>query len=102
MYLTFTHSNNTNYITYCCIFRLKMYVSDYTHRIGRTGRAGKTGIAISFLTKEDSTLFYDLKQTILASPVSTCPPELMNHPEAQHKPGTILMPKKRREEKIFA
>lgn len=77
-------------------------IEDYTHRIGRTGRAGKTGVAISFLTKDDSPLFYDLKQVIQASPVSTCPPELANHPEAQHKPGTVMMPKKRREEKIFA
>lgn len=76
-------------------------IEDYTHRIGRTGRAGKTGIAISFVTKDDSALFYDLKQCILSSPVSTCPPELMNHPEAQHKPGTVVT-KKRREEKIFA
>lgn len=75
---------------------------DYTHRIGRTGRAGKTGVAISFCTKEDSALFYDLKQIILSSPVSTCPPELLNHPDAQHKPGTVMVPKKRREEKIFA
>lgn len=75
---------------------------DYTHRIGRTGRAGKTGVAITFLTKDDSPLFYDLKLVIQASPVSTCPPELANHPEAQHKPGTVMMPKKRREEKIFA
>ncbi|KAA0186103.1 hypothetical protein HAZT_HAZT010406 [Hyalella azteca] len=76
-------------------------IEDYTHRIGRTGRAGKTGRAISFLTKEDSGIFYDLKQTLLSSPVSTCPPELANHPDAQHKPGTV-MTKKRREEKIFA
>lgn len=76
-------------------------IEDYTHRIGRTGRAGKNGVAISFLTKEDAPLFYDLKQIIMASPVSTCPPELMNHPEAQHKPGTVVT-KKRREEKIFA
>ncbi|XP_046382803.1 probable ATP-dependent RNA helicase DDX23 [Ischnura elegans] len=76
-------------------------IEDYTHRIGRTGRAGKHGLAISFLTKEDSPLFYDLKQIILSSPVSTCPPELLNHPEAQHKPGTVVT-KKRREEKIFA
>lgn len=76
-------------------------IEDYTHRIGRTGRAGKTGIAVSFCTKDDSALFYDLKQCILNSPVSTCPPELMNHPEAQHKPGTVVT-KKRREEKIFA
>ncbi|XP_067227299.1 probable ATP-dependent RNA helicase DDX23 [Chanodichthys erythropterus] len=76
-------------------------IEDYIHRIGRTGRAGKSGMAMTFLTKEDSSVFYDLKQAILESPVSTCPPELANHPEAQHKPGTILT-KKRREETIFA
>uniref|UniRef100_A0A8C3QE58 Probable ATP-dependent RNA helicase DDX23 n=1 Tax=Geospiza parvula TaxID=87175 RepID=A0A8C3QE58_GEOPR len=76
-------------------------IEDYIHRIGRTGRAGKSGVAITFLTKEDSTVFYDLKQAILESPVSSCPPELANHPDAQHKPGTILT-KKRREETIFA
>ncbi|KAJ8399605.1 hypothetical protein AAFF_G00410160 [Aldrovandia affinis] len=76
-------------------------IEDYIHRIGRTGRAGKSGVALTFLTKEDSTVFYDLKQAILESPVSTCPPELANHPDAQHKPGTILT-KKRREETIFA
>ena len=46
------------------------FFSGYTHRIGRTGRAGKTGVAIMFLTQEDSAVFYDLKQTLLASPVS--------------------------------
>lgn len=51
-------------------------IEDYTHRIGRTGRAGQNGIAVSFLTKEDSHLFYDLKQLITSSPVSVCPPEL--------------------------
>ncbi|KAJ8897271.1 hypothetical protein PR048_002617 [Dryococelus australis] len=76
-------------------------IEEYTHRIGRTGRAGKNGIAISFCTKDDSELFYDLKHLILSSPLSTCPPELLNHPDAQHKPGTVVT-KKRREEKIFA
>ncbi|RWS12184.1 putative ATP-dependent RNA helicase DDX23-like protein [Dinothrombium tinctorium] len=75
-------------------------IEDYTHRIGRTGRAGKHGVAISFLTKDDSHLFYDLKQLLLQSPVSTCPPELANHPDAQHKPGTVVQ-KKRKDETIF-
>ncbi|KAK3732822.1 hypothetical protein QZH41_017722 [Actinostola sp. cb2023] len=75
-------------------------IEDYTHRIGRTGRAGKTGVAISFLTNSDAALFYDLKQALISSPVSTCPTELSNHPDAQHKPGTVLT-KKRKEETIF-
>ena len=36
-------------------------IDAYTHRIGRTGRAGKSGKAITFLTQDDSHLFYDLK-----------------------------------------
>lgn len=75
-------------------------IEDYTHRIGRTGRAGKDGIAVSFLTQDDSAVFYDLKQLLMESPVSTCPPELSNHPEAQNKPGTIVQ-KKRKDEKLF-
>ncbi|VDK89308.1 unnamed protein product [Litomosoides sigmodontis] len=64
------------------------------------GRAGKHGKAITFLTPEDKDVFYDLKQCLLESPVSSCPPELANHPEAQHKPGTFV-PKKRQEETLF-
>uniref|UniRef100_A0A183IB79 Probable ATP-dependent RNA helicase DDX23 n=1 Tax=Soboliphyme baturini TaxID=241478 RepID=A0A183IB79_9BILA len=75
-------------------------IEDYTHRIGRTGRAGKSGKAISFLTKDDSQVFYDLKQLLLESPVSACPPELANHPDAQTKPGTYAM-KKRKEEVLY-
>ncbi|KAK3108432.1 hypothetical protein FSP39_007859 [Pinctada imbricata] len=76
-------------------------IEDYTHRIGRTGRAGKTGVAITFVTPEhDAAVLFDLKQTILASPVSVCPPELANHPEAQQKPGTVVQ-KKRKDETIF-
>ena len=77
-------------------------IEDYTHRIGRTGRAGKTGTAISFLTKDDAPLFYDLKQLLLSSPVSTCPPQPANHPDAQHKPGTVGTQRRRKDEKIFA
>ena len=79
---------------------IKNFLSDYTHRIGRTGRAGKHGVAVTFITKEDSATFYDLKQCLLQSSVSPCPPELANHPEAQHKPGTVTQ-KKRKDETVF-
>ena len=75
-------------------------VTDYTHRIGRTGRAGKSGVAVTFLCKDDSNVFYDLKQCIMESPVSTCPPELANHPDSQQKPGAITY-KKRKDEKVY-
>ncbi|KAL7671547.1 hypothetical protein ACOME3_006441 [Neoechinorhynchus agilis] len=75
-------------------------IEDYTHRIGRTGRAGKSGRAISLVTQEDSAVFFDLKELINESPVSTCPQELANHPDAQHKPGTVVT-KKRKDETIF-
>jgi len=36
----------------------------------------------------------------ILSSVSSCPPELDRHPEAQHKPGTIVQ-KKKREETVY-
>jgi len=68
-------------------------IEAYTHRIGRTGRAGKKGEAISFVTKEDSHLFYDLKQILLSSPHSSMPTEFANHPDALNKPGTVSQKK---------
>lgn len=75
-------------------------IEDYTHRIGRTGRAGKTGKAITFLTSEDKDVYFDLKKVLLESPVSSCPAELMNHPDAQEKPGQFIM-KRKRDETVF-
>ncbi|ORX40984.1 P-loop containing nucleoside triphosphate hydrolase protein [Kockovaella imperatae] len=58
-------------------------IEPYIHRIGRTGRAGKTGVAISFLAESDSEIFYDLKQEIARSPISTMNPELARHEAAK-------------------
>jgi len=38
-------------------FDLPRAVADYIHRIGRTGRAGKSGIAVSFICHEDKEHF---------------------------------------------
>jgi len=76
-------------------------VEAYTHRIGRTGRAGKKGEAITFLTREDSGVFYELKQILQSSPHATMPPEFLNHPEAQNKPGTVTQRKNKGGNEMF-
>lgn len=74
---------------------------DYTHRSGRTGRAGLKGLVTTLLTSEDTDLFYDLKK-ILTEGNYIVPPELANHPAAQCKPGTIPEKKTRRDTIIYA
>ncbi|KAH9005212.1 P-loop containing nucleoside triphosphate hydrolase protein [Lactarius hatsudake] len=66
-------------------FQMAGTIEAYVHRIGRTGRAGKQGIAITFLTNDDDEVMYDLKQEISKSPVSKVPVELARHEAAQHK-----------------
>lgn len=61
-------------------------IEQYTHRIGRTGRAGKTGVAITFLGEEDKDVMYDLKQLIGKSSISRMPEDLRRHPAAQQRP----------------
>ncbi|KAG5438631.1 hypothetical protein PCANB_002737 [Pneumocystis canis] len=53
--------------------------------IGRTGRAGKSGTAITFLTPEDTDVMYDLKQAISKSSISKVPDWLKMHEAAQRK-----------------
>ncbi|VDB90866.1 Bgt-51323 [Blumeria graminis f. sp. tritici] len=60
-------------------------IESYTHRIGRTGRAGKSGVAITFLGNEDSENLYDLKQMLMKSSLSRVPEELRKHEHAQQK-----------------
>lgn len=51
---------------------------------GRTGRAGKKGTATTFLTYEDSGVFFDLK-TFLTNNNQAIPPELARHEAAKNK-----------------
>ncbi|WFC99304.1 RNA helicase [Malassezia yamatoensis] len=59
----------------------------YIHRIGRTGRAGKQGRAVTFVDDNDAEHLYALKQEIAKSPVSKVPMELARHPAAQNPSG---------------
>lgn len=60
-------------------FQMAKSIEDYTHRIGRTGRAGKSGVAITFVGKEDEDVLLDLKQMISKSPISKMPDELRRY-----------------------
>lgn len=67
-------------------FNMAGSIESYTHRIGRTGRAGKSGVAITFLGPEDNDVLYDLKQIMSKSSISKVPEELRRHEAAQSKP----------------
>ncbi|KAI0807454.1 DEAD-domain-containing protein [Fomes fomentarius] len=68
-------------------YQMANTIEAYVHRIGRTGRAGKLGTAITFLTNDDDEVMYvlDHQSKISKSPVSKVPIELAKHEAAQHK-----------------
>jgi len=72
-------------VTHVINFAMPTSIEQYTHRIGRTGRAGKKGTATTFLTYEDSGVFFDLK-TFLTNNNQAIPPELARHEAAKNKP----------------
>jgi len=56
-------------------------IESYTHRIGRTGRAGKKGNAVTFVTGEgiEENVLWDLKN-MLEKCKQPVPPDLSRHP----------------------
>ncbi|XP_074312302.1 DEAD-box ATP-dependent RNA helicase 21-like [Silene latifolia] len=76
-------------------------IEEYTHRIGRTGRAGKTGVATTFLTLDDTKVFYDLKQMLIQNN-SPVPPELARHEASKFKPRSVPDRHPKRNENLFA
>jgi superfamily II DNA/RNA helicase len=45
-------------------FDVPFNAEDYVHRIGRTGRAGASGLAVTLVTREDSRLVSDIEKLI--------------------------------------
>ena len=64
-------------------------IQEYTHKIGRTARAGEKGDATTFLTKDDHNIFYDLKK-MLQETNNPVPHELLEMETT--KPSTSVVP----------
>ena len=47
-------------VSYVINFDTPQNIDDYVHRIGRTGRAGNTGVAISFINENNRPIAHDL------------------------------------------
>ncbi len=48
-------------ITHVINFEIPEVPEQYIHRIGRTGRADKNGVSVSFITKKEETLLLDIE-----------------------------------------
>ncbi len=64
-------------------YDLPLVAEDYVHRIGRTGRAGVPGNAVSLVTAEEKRLLHEI-QKLLPSPLETA---VVNGFEVSHVPA---------------
>jgi len=70
-------------------FDMANTISEYIHQIGRTGRLGSPGFALTFINNEHKQLFPDLLR-ILKESNSFIPKELENSPYAHPLPNPKL------------
>ena len=77
-------------ITHVFNFDLPMDPEAYVHRIGRTGRAGATGIAVAFCDPNEACLLRDIEK-LLGSPVPVITP-LPNLPAPAPRADTARQP----------
>jgi len=66
-------------LTHVINFELPNVPETYVHRIGRTGRAGASGIALSFCDAEEKDFLHDI-QKMLGQPI----PIVEDHPHVMH------------------
>ena len=84
-------------------FELPNVPEDYVHRIGRTGRAGATGLAVSLVSPDESGLLKDiekvLRKAVPVAPTPTfapAPPPLPEHNERYRDPRAARNPRRPR------
>jgi superfamily II DNA/RNA helicase len=88
-------------ITHVINFDLPKFSEDYVHRIGRTGRAGKTGIAISFALPNDSRHVQRIERFIGQKLAPSVIPGLEPKARQQNAPGKSNPNKRQRSKSRF-
>ena len=73
-------------------FDMPKDIEFYTHRIGRTGRAGMSGVATSFITNDDTDIMYDLKEMLIATG-NKVPGDLLAHEASKVKHRSLCCKK---------
>jgi ATP-dependent RNA helicase RhlE len=83
-------------------YELPNVPEDYVHRIGRTGRAGATGIAVSLVSSDEQGLLKDIEKVLRKSiPIAStptfapAPPPLPDHNERFRDPRAAANPPRR-------
>jgi superfamily II DNA/RNA helicase len=76
-----------------CVFNFELPYSpeDYVHRIGRTGRAGASGLAVSLFSHEEERLLAGIRKFINRDLVESPLPELAPPPRAMPEPTASPM-----------
>jgi len=69
-------------------FDIPFHAEDYVHRIGRTGRAGATGLAVTFVTRADTRLVADVEK-LLKTRIELEPIEFDGEQPDIHRQGRI-------------
>ena len=90
-------------------FDVPFNAEDYVHRIGRTGRAGASGLAVSFVASSDQRLVADIEKLIktkielepLAFEEDQAPIGRMNDGRRMYREADESAPRERREPREF-
>ena len=90
-------------------FDVPFNAEDYVHRIGRTGRAGASGLAVSFVASSDQRLVSDIEKLIktkielepMVFEEDQAPTGRMNDGRRMYREADELAPRERREPREF-
>lgn len=82
---------HVNGVTHVVNYNLPENAEDYVHRIGRTGRAGQTGVSVSFAGEEDAFALPEIEKYISQKLKTAVPDEsltvAMDNPPITRKRG---------------